>query len=134
MECLDVALTGLGTGHSLDSVGLEDFSSQRDFGILFVCALVLTEIHRTLPSVFCGCSIPAAGTQSCSCSTPGLAMDFLTLFLIYLGLVLAVTALLCLCSGRKENFLTRSINRASQVKHRASSRVNFQGNGHVLFW
>ncbi|KAF4800869.1 putative palmitoyltransferase ZDHHC4 [Turdus rufiventris] len=42
-------------------------------------------------------------------------MDFLTLFLIYLGLVLAVTALLCLCSGRKENFLTRSINRASQV-------------------
>ncbi|KAI1233612.1 hypothetical protein IHE44_0004048 [Lamprotornis superbus] len=42
-------------------------------------------------------------------------MDFLTLFLIYLCFVLAVTALLCLCSGRKESFLTRSINRASQV-------------------
>ncbi|NWX33140.1 ZDHC4 palmitoyltransferase, partial [Notiomystis cincta] len=42
-------------------------------------------------------------------------MDFLTLFLIYLCLVLAVTALLCLCSARRESFLTRSVHRASQV-------------------
>ncbi|XP_053848309.1 palmitoyltransferase ZDHHC4 isoform X2 [Vidua macroura] len=42
-------------------------------------------------------------------------MDFLTLFLIYLCSVLALTALLCLCSGRKESFLARSVNRASQV-------------------
>ncbi|XP_066053907.1 palmitoyltransferase ZDHHC4 isoform X3 [Chamaea fasciata] len=61
---------------------------------------------------------PAEGTQgsnSCSCSIAGLGMDFLTLFLIYLCFVLTVTALLCLCSGRKESFLTRSVNRASQV-------------------
>ncbi|XP_041893410.1 palmitoyltransferase ZDHHC4 [Corvus kubaryi] len=42
-------------------------------------------------------------------------MDFLTLFLIYLCFVLTVTALLCLCSGRKESFLTRSVDKASQV-------------------
>ncbi|NXK91943.1 ZDHC4 palmitoyltransferase, partial [Formicarius rufipectus] len=42
-------------------------------------------------------------------------MDFLTLFLLYLCFVLLVTALLCLCSGRKESFLARSVNRASQV-------------------
>ncbi|XP_058705222.1 palmitoyltransferase ZDHHC4 isoform X2 [Poecile atricapillus] len=42
-------------------------------------------------------------------------MDFLTLFLIYLCFVLATAALLCLCSGRKESFLTRSVSRASQV-------------------
>ncbi|NXK64941.1 ZDHC4 palmitoyltransferase, partial [Sylvietta virens] len=42
-------------------------------------------------------------------------MDFLTLFLIYLCFVLAVTALLCLCSGRRESFLARSVSRASQV-------------------
>ncbi|XP_077043284.1 palmitoyltransferase ZDHHC4 isoform X2 [Agelaius phoeniceus] len=48
-------------------------------------------------------------------SVPGLGMDFLTLFLLYLCSVLAVAALLCLCSGRQESFLTRSITRASQV-------------------
>ncbi|RMC17508.1 hypothetical protein DUI87_05170 [Hirundo rustica rustica] len=42
-------------------------------------------------------------------------MEFLTLFLIYLSFVLALTALLCLCSARKESFLARSVNRASQV-------------------
>ncbi|NXY82465.1 ZDHC4 palmitoyltransferase, partial [Alcedo cyanopectus] len=42
-------------------------------------------------------------------------MDFLTLFLCYLCFVLAAVALLCLCSGRKESFLTRNINSASQV-------------------
>ncbi|NXS99127.1 ZDHC4 palmitoyltransferase, partial [Jacana jacana] len=42
-------------------------------------------------------------------------MDFLTLFLIYLCFVLTIVALLCICSGRKETFLTRSINSASQV-------------------
>ncbi|NWI89683.1 ZDHC4 palmitoyltransferase, partial [Pitta sordida] len=42
-------------------------------------------------------------------------MDFLTLFLLYLCSVLAVTALLCLCSGRKESFLARNVDRASQV-------------------
>ncbi|XP_050836040.1 palmitoyltransferase ZDHHC4 isoform X7 [Serinus canaria] len=42
-------------------------------------------------------------------------MDFLTLFLAYLCSVLALAALLCLCSARKESFLTRSITRASQV-------------------
>ncbi|NWI51410.1 ZDHC4 palmitoyltransferase, partial [Calyptomena viridis] len=42
-------------------------------------------------------------------------MDFLTLFLVYLCSVLTVTALLCLCSGRKESFLTRTVNRASQM-------------------
>ncbi|NXG12990.1 ZDHC4 palmitoyltransferase, partial [Grallaria varia] len=42
-------------------------------------------------------------------------MDFLTLFLVYLCFVLVVTALLCLCSGRKESFLARSVSRASQV-------------------
>ncbi|KAM6078795.1 palmitoyltransferase ZDHHC4 isoform 1-T1 [Theristicus caerulescens] len=42
-------------------------------------------------------------------------MDFLTLFLIYLCFVFATVALLCICSGRKESFLTRSVNGASQV-------------------
>ncbi|KAL9835987.1 palmitoyltransferase ZDHHC4 isoform 2-T2 [Geothlypis trichas] len=42
-------------------------------------------------------------------------MDFLTLFLLYLCSVLAVAALLCLCSGRQDSFLTRSVTRASQV-------------------
>ncbi|KFP70463.1 putative palmitoyltransferase ZDHHC4, partial [Acanthisitta chloris] len=42
-------------------------------------------------------------------------MDFLTLFLAYLCFVLAVTALLCLCSGREESFLMRSVHRANQV-------------------
>ncbi|XP_041346254.1 palmitoyltransferase ZDHHC4 isoform X2 [Pyrgilauda ruficollis] len=42
-------------------------------------------------------------------------MDFLTLFVLYLCSVLAVSALLCLCSGRKESFLTRSASRAGQV-------------------
>ncbi|XP_030814294.1 probable palmitoyltransferase ZDHHC4 isoform X2 [Camarhynchus parvulus] len=42
-------------------------------------------------------------------------MDFLTLFLLYLCSVLAVAALLCLCSGRQESFLARSVARASQV-------------------
>ncbi|NXU58022.1 ZDHC4 palmitoyltransferase, partial [Turnix velox] len=42
-------------------------------------------------------------------------MDFLTLFLIYLCLVLTAVALLCTCSGRKESFLTRSANGASQA-------------------
>ncbi|XP_036248548.1 palmitoyltransferase ZDHHC4 isoform X2 [Molothrus ater] len=48
-------------------------------------------------------------------SIAGLGMDFLTLFLLYLCSVLAVAALLCLCSGRQESFLTRSVTRASQV-------------------
>lgn len=75
------------------------------------------------------------GSNSCSCSIPGLGMDFLTLFLIYLCFVLALTALLCLCSGRKESFLARSVSRASQVKRWASrQRMNFQGNDHLLFW
>ncbi|NXS54178.1 ZDHC4 palmitoyltransferase, partial [Brachypteracias leptosomus] len=42
-------------------------------------------------------------------------MDFLTLFLIYVCFVLATIALLCACSGRRESFLTRSANSASQV-------------------
>ncbi|NXI51284.1 ZDHC4 palmitoyltransferase, partial [Chloroceryle aenea] len=42
-------------------------------------------------------------------------MDFLTLFLIYLCFLLAAIALLCLCSGRKESFLARSVSAASQV-------------------
>ncbi|NXM73354.1 ZDHC4 palmitoyltransferase, partial [Serilophus lunatus] len=42
-------------------------------------------------------------------------MDFLTLFLAYLCSLLALTALLCFCSGRRESFLARSITRASQV-------------------
>ncbi|XP_063201215.1 palmitoyltransferase ZDHHC4 isoform X1 [Chroicocephalus ridibundus] len=42
-------------------------------------------------------------------------MDFLTLFLIYLCFVLTTIALLCICSGRKEGFLARSANGASQV-------------------
>ncbi|NXE06467.1 ZDHC4 palmitoyltransferase, partial [Lophotis ruficrista] len=42
-------------------------------------------------------------------------MDFLTLFLIYLCFVLAATALLCTCSGRKGSFLSRSVSGASQV-------------------
>ncbi|NXD87590.1 ZDHC4 palmitoyltransferase, partial [Halcyon senegalensis] len=42
-------------------------------------------------------------------------MDFLTLFLIYLCFVLAATALLCLCSGRKESFLARTVKGAGQV-------------------
>ncbi|XP_071427262.1 palmitoyltransferase ZDHHC4 isoform X2 [Pithys albifrons albifrons] len=42
-------------------------------------------------------------------------MDFLTLFVLYLCFVLLLTALLCLCSGRKESFLARSVSRASQA-------------------
>ncbi|XP_069666632.1 palmitoyltransferase ZDHHC4 isoform X2 [Haliaeetus albicilla] len=42
-------------------------------------------------------------------------MDFLTLFLIYLCFVLAAIALLCICTGRKESCLARSVNGASQV-------------------
>ncbi|NXW57450.1 ZDHC4 palmitoyltransferase, partial [Eurystomus gularis] len=42
-------------------------------------------------------------------------MDFLTLFLIYVCFVLTAVALLCICSGRKESFLARSVNGASQV-------------------
>uniref|UniRef100_A0A8C8BLH6 Palmitoyltransferase n=1 Tax=Otus sunia TaxID=257818 RepID=A0A8C8BLH6_9STRI len=42
-------------------------------------------------------------------------MDFLTLFLIYLWFILTTIALLCVCLGRKESFLTRSVNGASQV-------------------
>ncbi|XP_074914964.1 palmitoyltransferase ZDHHC4 isoform X2 [Buteo buteo] len=42
-------------------------------------------------------------------------MDFLTLFLIYLCFVLTAIALLCICTGRKESCLARSINGASQV-------------------
>ncbi|XP_009898866.2 palmitoyltransferase ZDHHC4 [Dryobates pubescens] len=42
-------------------------------------------------------------------------MDFLTLFLIYLGFLLTTGALLCICSGRKESFLTRGVNGASQI-------------------
>ncbi|XP_063270939.1 palmitoyltransferase ZDHHC4 isoform X2 [Prinia subflava] len=42
-------------------------------------------------------------------------MDFLTLLLLYLCFVLAVAALLCLCSGRSESFLARRAHRASQV-------------------
>ncbi|NXH14471.1 ZDHC4 palmitoyltransferase, partial [Bucco capensis] len=42
-------------------------------------------------------------------------MDFLTLFLIYWCFVLSAFALLCLCPGRKESFLARSVSGASQV-------------------
>ncbi|XP_051658472.1 palmitoyltransferase ZDHHC4 isoform X3 [Manacus candei] len=62
------------------------------------------------------CRDPAlGGSHSCFSFVPGLGMDFLTLFLVYLCFVLLVTALLCLCSGRKESFLARSVTRASQV-------------------
>lgn len=46
-------------------------------------------------------------------------MEFLTLFLIYLCFVLTAIALLCICTGRKESCLARSVNGASQVKNRA---------------
>ncbi|XP_038007077.1 palmitoyltransferase ZDHHC4 isoform X2 [Motacilla alba alba] len=42
-------------------------------------------------------------------------MDFLTLFLLYLCSLLAVAALLCLCSGSRESFLARSVTKAGQV-------------------
>ncbi|NWR66543.1 ZDHC4 palmitoyltransferase, partial [Bucorvus abyssinicus] len=42
-------------------------------------------------------------------------MDFLMLFLIYLCCVLTTIALLCICSGRKESFVARSIKGASQI-------------------
>ncbi|NWR81074.1 ZDHC4 palmitoyltransferase, partial [Centropus unirufus] len=42
-------------------------------------------------------------------------MEFVTLLGIYVCTVLAVIALLCLCSGRKEGFLARSASAASQV-------------------
>ncbi|OPJ87484.1 palmitoyltransferase ZDHHC4 [Patagioenas fasciata] len=42
-------------------------------------------------------------------------MDFLTLFLIYLGLVLTAFALLCACSGRKGRVLSSSASGAGQV-------------------
>ncbi|XP_068886281.1 palmitoyltransferase ZDHHC4 isoform X1 [Aphelocoma coerulescens] len=61
------------------------------------------------------CSGKTESSTSAAQGSHGLGMDFLTLFLIYLCFVLAVTALLCLCSGRKESFLTRSVYRASQV-------------------
>ncbi|KAM9261269.1 palmitoyltransferase ZDHHC4 isoform 4-T5 [Cariama cristata] len=49
------------------------------------------------------------------CYVAGLGMDFLTLFLLYLGFVLTTGALLCVCSGRKESFLARRVSSASQV-------------------
>ncbi|KAM6407621.1 palmitoyltransferase ZDHHC4 [Rhynochetos jubatus] len=42
-------------------------------------------------------------------------MDFLTLFVIYLCVVLATAGLLCLCSGGKESFLARGVSGASKV-------------------
>ncbi|XP_009664959.2 palmitoyltransferase ZDHHC4 isoform X4 [Struthio camelus] len=42
-------------------------------------------------------------------------MDFLTLFLMYLCFVLATIVLVCICSGRKQSFLARSVNGAAQV-------------------
>lgn len=43
-------------------------------------------------------------------------MDFLTLFSIYLGLVLTALALLCACSGRKGRVLSSSASGAGQVR------------------
>ncbi|NXW42756.1 ZDHC4 palmitoyltransferase, partial [Nyctiprogne leucopyga] len=42
-------------------------------------------------------------------------MDFLTLFSVYLCVVLAAGALLCACSGRRESFPARALSGASQV-------------------
>ncbi|KAM7038447.1 palmitoyltransferase ZDHHC4 isoform 3-T5 [Acridotheres tristis] len=113
--------TGLGTGRSLDWVGLEVFSSLKDFGILCLHLGSHRDKRNTALRAGAAASLSSGNARICCRDQElllfhsRLGMDFLTLFLIYLCFVLAVTALLCLCSGRKESFLTRSINRASQV-------------------